>query len=178
MPNLSIRPLLIGALLTASVAILSTALAQAPAARATRVGFVNPDRILRESLPARQARLKIEAEFASRQKEIDTALQKNQQVSDAYQKDAPGLSEAERSRRQLEVINQDRFLQRLQRAYNEDVNSRKSQELSNLQDLASKAIKKIASTEGYDLILQEASYFNPRVDITDRVIQELANNAR
>jgi len=167
----------LGALLALGAVLLSNALAESPPARTTRVGFVNPDRILREALPARQARAKIESEFASRQKEIDAALLKNQQVSEAYQREAPTLNETERSRRQLEVINQDRYVQRLQRAYNDDVTTRKSQELSTLQDMASKAIKKVASAEGFDLILQEASYVNPRVDITDRVIQELTTSS-
>jgi outer membrane protein len=178
MTTTTYRPMLVGALIALGAVLLTNALAEAPTGRGTRVGFVNPDRILRESLPARLARQKIEAEFAARQKEIDAAAQKNQQISEAYQREAPTLPEAERSRRQLEVINQDRYLQRLQRAYNEDVNSRKSQELSSLQDMASKAIKRIASADGYDLVLQDASYVNPRVDLTDRVIQELTNNAR
>jgi len=36
-------------------------------------------------------------------------------------------------------------------------------------------IKAIAERENYDLILQEAVYRSPRLDITDEVIEALAN---
>jgi outer membrane protein len=35
-------------------------------------------------------------------------------------------------------------------------------------------IKQIAEAEKYDLILQEAVYRNPRIDITDKVLKALA----
>jgi outer membrane protein len=35
-------------------------------------------------------------------------------------------------------------------------------------------IKKIFDDEKYDLILQEAVYRNPKIDITDKVIKHLA----
>ena len=40
---------------------------------ATRIGFVNTDRMLREAAPARAAQTKLEQEFARREKEIDDA---------------------------------------------------------------------------------------------------------
>jgi len=43
--------------------------------------------------------------------------------------------------------------------------------------LANKAIQAIAETEKYDLILQEAVYRNPQIDITDKVIGHLAGEA-
>jgi outer membrane protein len=41
---------------------------------------------------------------------------------------------------------------------------------------ANKAIQSIAESEKFDLILQEAVYRNPKIDITDRVIKYLADN--
>ena len=40
---------------------------------------------------------------------------------------------------------------------------------------ADKAIKQIAETEKFDLILQEAVWRSPRLDITDRVIKALSD---
>jgi outer membrane protein len=42
-------------------------------------------------------------------------------------------------------------------------------------DRANKEIQKIAETEKFDLILQEAVYISPRLDITDKVIKALAD---
>ena len=40
---------------------------------------------------------------------------------------------------------------------------------------ANKAIKAIAEAEKFDVILQEAAYVAPRVDITDKVIKAMAD---
>ncbi|MEJ1958257.1 MAG: OmpH family outer membrane protein [Nitrosomonadales bacterium] len=42
--------------------------------------------------------------------------------------------------------------------------------------LANKAIQQIAESEKFDLVLQEAVYRNPKIDITDKVIKFLAND--
>jgi outer membrane protein len=38
-----------------------------------------------------------------------------------------------------------------------------------------KAIRRIAESGGYDVVVQDAYYASPRVDITDQVLKELAN---
>lgn len=40
---------------------------------------------------------------------------------------------------------------------------------------ANKVIQQIAEQEKYDLILQEAVYRSPRIDITDKVLKALAD---
>jgi outer membrane protein len=64
--------------------------------------------------------------------------------------------------------------QRMQREYREDLNLRRNQELATLFERANRVIKQIAESEKYDLILQEAVYRNPRIDITDKVLKALA----
>jgi outer membrane protein len=63
----------------------------------------------------------------------------------------------------------------MQREYREDLNMRRNQELAALFERADKVIKQIADAEKYDLILQEAVYRSPRIDITDRVLKALAD---
>ena len=66
-------------------------------------------------------------------------------------------------------------MQRKQREYTEDLNLRRNQELAGLLERANKIIRQIAESEKYDLILQEAVYRSPRVDITERVLKALAD---
>jgi outer membrane protein len=166
-----------GLVLLACVGIQEV-IAQSNPVHSMKIGYVDADRILRESLPAKLAREKIQADFAPRQREIETAIAKNQQASEAFDREAPTLAEGDRARRQMEVINADRKIQRLQRAYSDDLSQRQTQELAVLQDNANKVIRRIAQTENYDLIVQEATYFNPRIDITERVIQELGSASK
>ena len=89
------------------------------------------------------------------------------------EKEAPTLSEAERSRRQRELVEQDRDLQRKRREFQEDLNQRKNEELAAVVERANRVIKQIFDQEKYDLILQEVVFAGPKVDITDKVIKAL-----
>jgi outer membrane protein len=64
--------------------------------------------------------------------------------------------------------------QRLQREYREDLNMRRNQELATLFERADRVIKQIADAEKFDLIVQEAVFRSPRIDITERVLKSLA----
>ena len=70
-------------------------------------------------------------------------------------------------------MDQDREFQRRRREFQEDLNQRKNEELASVVERANKAIKQIFETEKYDLILQEAVFAGPKVDITDKVIKAL-----
>ena len=83
------------------------------------------------------------------------------------------LAEADRVRRQREIAEMDRDFQRRQREFREDLNQRRNEELSAVLDKANRAIKEIAEREKFDLILQEAVYVSPRLDITDQVVKQL-----
>ncbi|MGZ8259219.1 MAG: OmpH family outer membrane protein, partial [Caldimonas sp.] len=93
--------------------------------------------------------------------------------SDRLDKDAPTLGEAERTRRQRELVDQDRELQRRRREFQEDLSQRKNEELATVVERTNRVIKQIFETEKYDLILQEAVFWSPKVDITDKVIRAL-----
>lgn len=63
--------------------------------------------------------------------------------------------------------------QRKQRAFREDLMQRRNEELAKVVDRVNKEIDRIAKAEKYDLIVQDAAYINPRVDITDQVLKAL-----
>jgi outer membrane protein len=94
-------------------------------------------------------------------------------AAEKLEKDAPTLSENERNRRQRDVVEQDRDLQRKKREWQEDLTQRKNEELSSVVEKANKVIKQIFDAEKYDLILQDAIHYSPRIDITKKVIDTL-----
>ena len=144
-------------------------------AQELKIGYVNSDRVLRDATPAKAAQAKLEAEFSKRQREGDDAAARLKAAAEKLDKDAPTLSEAERNRRQRELVDQDRELQRKRREFQEDLNQRKNEELASVVERANRVIKQIYESEKYDLILQgDAMVFvGPRVDITDKVIKAL-----
>ena len=161
---------------TLKVLVAATLLAGA-AAGATgqelKIGYVNSDRVLRDAAPAKAAQLKLEAEFSKREKDLTDLATRLKTASDKLDKDAPTLAESERVRRQRELVDQDRELQRKRREFQEDLSQRKNEELGAVVERTNRVIKQIFETEKYDLILQEAVFWSPKVDITDKVIKAL-----
>ena len=90
-----------------------------------------------------------------------------------FDKDAPALSEADRITRQRQLADLDSDLQRKRREFQEDFNRRRNEEFSTIVDKADAAIQRIADTQGYDIIIQDAVTVSPRVDITDEVLKAL-----
>ena len=155
-------------------AVLVAGLVPAAHAGDFRVGVVDTERILRESAPAISAEKKIEKEFAARDHEIKKLARQVKEMQDFMAKQGHALSDMERRNKERELSNSSMDLQRMQREFREDLNLRKNEELAVVLERANKAIQTIAVKEKYDLILQEAVYRNPRIDITDEVLKYLA----
>jgi len=94
-------------------------------------------------------------------------------MSDKLDKDSAVLADSDRNRRQRELSDLDRDFQRKQREFREDLNQRRNEELAQVLERANRVIRSIAEQRKYDLIVQEAVYVNPRIDITDEVLKAL-----
>ncbi len=160
--------------------IISGALAQ-PAAAADaglKVGVVDTERIMRESAPADRVKKKIEKEFAGRDQELQKLAKQAKDMQTALEKDGVTMSDSDRQAKERDLAALTRELQRKDRELREDFNRRRNEELSGMLDQINKTIKKMAEAEKYDLILQDAVYRSPKVDITDRVLKALAAEAK
>ena len=160
-------------LVKSAAAVVVALAASGAVAQELKIGYVNSDRVLRDATPAKAAQAKLESEFSKREKDLADLANRLKATGDKLEKDAPTLSEAERSRRQRDLVEQDREFQRKRREFQEDLNQRKNEELAAVVERANKVIKQIFETEKYDLILQEAVFAGPRLDITDKVIKAL-----
>jgi outer membrane protein len=139
-----------------------------------KIGFVDVERIRRESMPAERASKQLEKEFAPRAQELQRREAQLKTAQGNLEKEAMTMSESDRRAREQELARLSVDYQRMQREYREDLNLRRNQELSSLFERADRVIKSIANEEKYDLILQEAVFRSPRIDITDKVLKALA----
>ncbi len=155
------------------VAIAALSCAAAVSAQELKIGFVNLDRVLRDAAMAKAAQAKLEGEFTRREKELLDGESRLKTASDRFDKDAATLGESERLRRQRDLVEQDRELQRKRREFQEDLNQRKNEELASVLEKANRVVKQIFDQDKYDLIVQEAVFAGPRVDITDKVIKAM-----
>lgn len=157
--------------LTLAVGLLSFANVQA---QESKIAFVSTERIFREAVPAKAAQSKLESEFAKREKDIQDMAARLKTQSDKLDKDTAVLSESDRVKRQRDLSDLDKEFQRKQREFREDLNQRRNEELSVVLERTNKVIRQIAEAEKYDIVFQEAVYASKRIDITDKVLKELA----
>jgi outer membrane protein len=141
-----------------------------------KIGFIDAERINRESAPAERASKQLEKEFAPRAQELQRREGQIKALQGQLEKDAVTMSESDRRAKEQELARMSLDFQRMQREYREDLNLRRNQELSALFERANRVIRQIAEAEKFDLILQEAVYRSPRMDITERVLKALAES--
>jgi outer membrane protein len=141
-----------------------------------RIAFVNAEKIFVESNMAKAAQTRLQNEFAKRQNEIRDGAQKIKATAEKLDRDAAVMPEAERIRKQRELADFDRDLQRKNRELNDDVAQRNAEERAKIAERASAALRQIAEQRKIDIVFQESpAYLNPRLDITDEVIKVLNN---
>ena len=138
-----------------------------------KIGFINTEKLFRESPLAVKAQKKLEKEFQSREQEIQKQVKQARELQNHLEKEGLTMSEADRGKKQKDLANLTRDIQHAQREFREDLNQRKNEEFAGVQDRARKAIVEIAEKEKFDLIVENVVYASPKVDITDRVLKAL-----
>lgn len=146
----------------------------APAAHAdNKIGFVNIARIFSEAAPAVKATKKLEKEFSGREEELKKMGLQIRTLQGQIEKAGVTLPEADRKNKEREIVKLTTEFTRMQREFREDLNVRRNEELASIQEKARSIIQQIATTDKYDLIVQDAVYWNPKIDMTDRVLKAL-----
>lgn len=140
-----------------------------------KIGFVNTERVFREATPAMRAEKKLEKEFTTRQQELQRMEKRARELQQQLEKDSVTLSENDRRNKERELSNLSRDFQRAQREFREDLNLRRNEEFSSIQERANRVIQQLAEAEKFDIIFQEAVYSSSRIDITDKVLKALAD---
>ncbi len=136
-----------------------------------RIGVVNVERLIRDSNSTKAAQTKLEAEFSKREKELADLGTQLKTATEKFERELPTLAESQRVSRQRQLVEQDREFQRRQREFQEDLGSRKNEEYQQALERAYKALKQVAESEKFDLVIEETAYASPKFDITDRVLK-------
>ena len=153
--------------------ILASAFAATPLLADTKIGFVNTERLLREAPLSIAAQKKLERELSGRDQELQKMAKQARDLQAQLDKDGVTMSDSDRKSKERDLNNLNVELQRKGREFREDLNLRRNEELSQIQERARKAIQDIAKAEKFDLIVEQAVYVDPKSDITDRVMKAL-----
>ena len=163
----------VAAAATAAVAASGAAFAAPATEAAPRIGVVSLERILHDSAPAKAALEKLQKEFARRQADIEKQQAAFKTRAENFRKNGPAMSQTQRLSEQRDLAEEERSLARAERAFREERAQRQNEEIQIFIARANQVIQDIARKENYDLIVQEAVYASPRVDITSKVLKAL-----
>lgn len=154
------------------VLVLSALLAAgAASALDLKIGFVNTERIYRESAPSVAIQKKLEKDFSARRAELKKMAERAKELETTLSRS--NLSDMDRKRFVRDLDELERNYQAKLREFSEDFNQRRNEEFAAVQERANRVVKEIAMREQFDLIVQEAVYVNPRIDLTSKVLKEL-----
>jgi len=150
-------------------------LASSTVARAEdyKIGVINTDRILRESMPAKDAAKKIEQEFQTREAAVARQDRELRDLSTKLDREGSTMSQADRTALQRDVEARSRDLERTRRQLTEDLKARQFDEMGKIKERLDAVLTKLAKDQGYDLILQDGLFVRRSVDVTDAVIKAL-----
>lgn len=139
-----------------------------------QVGVVNIAMLLEKAPQAQTAGANLEKEFATQQTELAKIGKKIEQEQANLQKNSMAMSESQVAAKEREIAMLARDLQRKRDDVQELINIRRNEELNKLQNVVNQAIRQVGETGGYDLILYEGiAYSNKKVDLTDKVLEQL-----
>lgn len=140
-----------------------------------KVGYVQVDKILKEAPQTAESGKKLEREFSPRSLELDKLKKQIAAIENDLDSEALTFTDTERRNKQRQVSNLKIEFQRKQRELREDINIRKNEELSLLQDRINNAVKSVSETDGYDLVMYSGvAYASNKIDITDKVLKLLS----
>ncbi len=155
------------------LALLGTLLGSAASLQAAdlKIGFVNTERLYKDAAPSVQIWKKLDKEFGPRDAELKKLLSRGRELESTFVK-LPANS-PDRKNIERELASVDREYQAKLREYRDDMNQRRNEEFTAIQERANRIIRQIAEREQFDLILQDAVYASPKLDITVKVLKEL-----
>jgi outer membrane protein len=139
-----------------------------------KIGFVDPVRLIEQAPQGAKALANLEDEFRSRDEELKLHHGQIQEMEADLEKNILVMDATSAQARQREIENHKRRLARSQQEAREDYNLRRNEELARLQSLVREVIVEIAKAGGYDLVVEQAVYVSDAINITDLVLDRLA----
>jgi outer membrane protein len=158
-------------------AILFSGFAAVASSAELKIGVVNIQKLAGESPQGKAAREALNAEFGPKQKDWETKYNALKAREEKLNKNAATMTEVQKTAEEKELQNGVRELQ-LQRAnFEEAVNDAQQEANARVGRILDDEVKAFARANGYDLILPEALYAAPALDVTESILQAMSRKA-
>lgn len=132
----------------------------------------------------KDAQNKLDAISKTWQEEIDKMMAEVDNLYKSYQAEKPMLSDEMRRRREDEIVAKEKSAKDMQKqrfGYEGDLFKKRQEFIKPVQDRLYNAVQKMASSKGYELVLDKAGgitlfYADPKLDKSDDVLKILGIN--
>lgn len=170
---------LITAKLAVALIAAGAALAVAPAWADTKIGIVDPARLLEESPQGKAIQESLRSEFAPRERTLQAQGQAVKAKQEKLQKDGATMTEDQRARAEKDLRDGARDFERARGELQDDFTARRNEELSRLQRTLGEEVRAYAKAQGFDLILsaEAAISFTQAIDVTPAILTALQARA-
>ena len=139
-----------------------------------KIGFVKVDQILKDAPQASASNKKLESEFKVRTEKLKKEISDLNKQEKDFKKNSLTMSDTEKEKIQKKLQNYRIDIQRSERELREDIDLRRREEISKLQDQVTKVIEIIANREKFDLIFYTGvAYASDNINITPLILKEL-----
>lgn len=165
-----------GWIAAAAVLVAVAGLAAAPAIAADyKIGYVNVQKVVKQSEKAQKAKAQLEQEVQKHESELKAKRETIQSLQKELEKQGSLMSEQQKKEKQRKLQEAMREFRRLQQQAQEDLDTQKNQALQDLYDKVFQIVNRIGEKEDFDLIFTDpaAMYVADRIDLTQRVLDEL-----
>jgi outer membrane protein len=144
------------------------------AAQGLKIGYVNVARIEKESPAATRGLESLKQAFEPRVVEIRELQKRIAAAQSLLDREREKLATADAQARERELTDMMRQSDQMVLRYSEEFEQRRNQlRATFIQELRA-AIKTVGDAEKFDLILQDAVFARPAIDITDQVLKTMA----
>jgi len=153
---------------------LCLAMAADAAAQSVKVGYVSLARIEKESAASQAAQAALKQEFEPRHLQLLEFQKRINAAREQFKKDRERLSAAEAQEKGRELTDMMRQSDQTAAKFSEEYELRRNALRAQLIAEVRAAIKSVAEAGQYDLVLQEAIFAGPGIDMTEQVLKEMA----
>jgi outer membrane protein len=144
-----------------------------PAHAEIKIGVVNFQKLMEEAPQVKSAMQALQNEFGPRQRELVTMQNDLKSRQEKLEKEAALMAEADRVKAEKTLRDEQREFSRKGGEFQDDLSTRKNEEIGKVQRYLVQEINAYSSAQGYDLVLVESLYTKPSLDITAQVLEVL-----
>ena len=165
----------IGALLLALALLPSLLLAQGAGGK---IGYMDIKRLIDNAPQMAESRAKLEREFAPRDAALKADEKRLADLKQRFERDGAIMAKPDAEALKREIDTLDRSIKRTREDLRGELTTRAAAERDRIWQQLNDIVIEYARQQGYDLIVPSpVVYANPRIDITDAVLERLRHPA-